>query len=102
MASQKQSVAFEIGIHHCLLKADWEALKAVPSFLDTLEKDSVQTQINALNEYIEKPYNFQSDVKLKRLQKKIKALDDYIATERRKCRIIKDLSHLPDMTVTIE
>lgn len=102
MATQKQSIAFEIGIHHCLLTSDWEALKAIPAFVNTVQKDIIQAQMDALHIYVEKAHNFQSDVKLKRLQARLKALDDYIASERRKCRLLNNLSHLRDITITIE
>lgn len=99
---QNQSLAFELGIHHCLLTADWDTLKADPSSFNMIEKECIQKQMDSLNAYIEKPYNFQSDLKLKRLQKRIKDLDDYISKERQKSRILKDLSHLSNITVTIE
>jgi hypothetical protein len=99
---QNQSLAFELGIHHCLLKADWDTLKAIPSSFNMIENECIQKQMDSLNAYIEKPYNFDSEFKLKRLEKRIQDLDDYIAKERKKCRIFKDLSHLSNITVTIE
>ena len=99
---QNQSIAFELGIHHCLLTADWETLKNIPSSLNMLEKEFIQKQMDAINEFILKPYNFASEIKLRRLQSKIKTLDDYVAKERKKSRVLKDLSHLTNITVTIE
>jgi hypothetical protein len=93
----KFTIAFELGIHYGILCTEWDQLKDCPSTFNAIEKEFIQKKINNLNVSINQT-NFGSLKKLKQLKKDIKKVDDYMCEERKKSRILKDLSSIPNLT----
>jgi len=94
---QKYIQSFEIGIHFGLLTSEWDQLKDCPLAFNVLQKNFIQTKINSLDVLVANT-NFQSKKSLKKLKKEITNVDNYIIQERKKCRVLKDLSHIPNLT----
>ena len=93
----KFTKAFEIGIHYGLLVEEWEKLANSYSSFNVLEKNFIQTKMNMLNHLV-RHTNYHSNKGLKRLKREIEAVDDYIIHSSQQSRVLKDLSHLPNLT----
>ena len=97
----KYTLSFELGIHYGLLSAEWDQFKECPTTFHSIEKQFIQTKMNYLNKCIDKT-EFKSLDSLKELKTEICNIDHYISEERKKSRILKDLSHIPHLTTTSE
>ena len=95
----KYTLSFKLGIHYGILSADWDEIKDCPTTFNSIEKQFIQTNMNYLDKCIEET-NFKSIDSLKELKKEIRKIDRYISEERKKTRILKDLSHIPHLTTT--
>ena len=95
----KYTLSFKLGIHYGILSADWDEIKDCPTTFNSIEKQFIQTNMNYLDKCIDET-NFKSIDSLKELKKEIRKIDRYITEERKKTRILKDLSHIPHLTTT--
>ena len=93
----KYTMSFELGIHYGLLSAEWDQIKDCPNTFNAIEKHHIQTKINYLNLCINQT-NFKSHRSLQHLKTEIGKIDNYITEERKKSRILKDLSLIPGQT----